>query len=39
MAWYDKLNTETARRMAHDRIALMRAFTAQAQKESSTVER
>jgi HD superfamily phosphodiesterase len=33
MAWYDYLNTETARRMAAGRVAFMRAFVAQAQRE------
>ena len=33
MAWYDWLNTETAHQMANDRIALMRAFVAQARNE------
>ena len=33
MAWYDRLNTETARQMAEDRFALMRAFMAQARRE------
>jgi len=33
MAWYDRLNTETARQMAKDRIALMRTFVAQARRE------
>ncbi len=33
MAWYDRLNTATARRMAEPRIALMRAFIAQARDE------
>jgi hypothetical protein len=33
MAWYDYLNTETARRMAKHRIALMAAFVAQARRE------
>jgi len=33
MAWYDWLNTETARQMADDRIALMRAFVVQARNE------
>ncbi len=34
MAWYDRLNTETARQMAEDRFALMRAFRAQARREA-----
>lgn len=33
MAWYDLLNTESARRLAADRFAFMRAFVAQAQRE------
>jgi uncharacterized protein len=33
MAWYGYLNTETARRMAADRVAFMQAFVAQAQRE------
>jgi uncharacterized protein len=33
MAWYDYLNTETARQMAEDRFALMRAFMDQARRE------
>jgi uncharacterized protein len=33
MAWYDLLNTETARQLAADRIAFMRAFIAQARQE------
>jgi len=33
MAWYDWLNTDTARQMAQDRIALMKAFVIQARKE------
>lgn len=37
MAWYGYLNTDTARHMAADRIALMRAFVAQAQKEINTL--
>jgi HD superfamily phosphodiesterase len=34
MAWYDRLNTETARQMAEDRFALMRAFRSQARREA-----
>jgi uncharacterized protein len=34
MAWYDRLNTETARLMAKDRFALMRAFRNQARREA-----
>ncbi|MBN1659428.1 MAG: HD domain-containing protein [Anaerolineae bacterium] len=33
MAWYDRLNTETARRLAADRVAFMQAFIAQARRE------
>lgn len=33
MAWYGYLNTETARRMAAERMAFMRAFLTQAQRE------
>jgi uncharacterized protein len=33
MAWYGYLNTETARRMAADRVAFMQAFVTQAQRE------
>ncbi len=33
MAWFDRLNTETARQLAADRFAFMRAFVAQVQAE------
>jgi uncharacterized protein len=33
MAWYDNLNTDTARQMAQERMDLMRAFIAQARRE------
>jgi uncharacterized protein len=33
MAWFDWLNTKSAREMAADRIAFMQAFVAQAQRE------
>jgi uncharacterized protein len=33
MAWYDYLNTETARQMAQDRVAFMRAFIVQLRRE------
>ena len=33
MEWYDRLNTNTARRMAKERIALMANFVAQAHRE------
>jgi HD superfamily phosphodiesterase len=33
MAWYGYLNTEIARQMAADRVAFMREFVAQAQRE------
>ena len=33
MAWYDRLNTETAHRIAARRIAFMRAFAAEARRE------
>ena len=33
MAWYGRLNTGSARRLAADRIAFMQAFVAQAQRE------
>jgi uncharacterized protein len=33
MAWYDRLNSNTARQMARRRIALMTNFVAQAQRE------
>lgn len=33
MAWYERLNTESARRLAAERFAFMRAFVAQAQRE------
>lgn len=33
MAWYDRLNTETGRQLAADRIAFMRAFVAQVRRE------
>lgn len=33
MAWYDRLNTETARRLAADRVAFMQAFMDQARRE------
>jgi len=33
MAWYERLNTETARQLAADRVAFMQAFVAQAQRE------
>jgi uncharacterized protein len=36
MKFYDWLNTETARRMAKDRIAFMRGFVAQLQREVTT---
>jgi uncharacterized protein len=38
MAWYDRLNTDTARQMAEDRFALMRAFVAQARREARVNE-
>jgi uncharacterized protein len=34
MAWYGKLNTDTARQLAQERIDLMRVFAAQARRES-----
>jgi uncharacterized protein len=37
MAWYDWLNTESARQMAAERIAFMQAFVAQAQRELRAV--
>jgi uncharacterized protein len=33
MAWFDKLNTGTARRMAEERLAFMQAFVAQVRRE------
>jgi HD superfamily phosphodiesterase len=36
--FYDRLNTETARRMAKDRIALMAAFVDQARREVQTTD-
>jgi uncharacterized protein len=36
MEWYERLNTETAKRMAEHRVALMAAFVAQARRELLT---
>jgi hypothetical protein len=33
MAWYGRLNTATARRLAAERVAFMQAFVTQARRE------
>jgi uncharacterized protein len=38
MAWYDNLNTKTARQMAQDRVAFMQAFIVQVRREIGTVD-